>query len=73
MSERTINLGTLVATARAITPILRLGGRREASRVMENLIAAVEQLYEELIKERERNDSLMRALQEEIVKGGGVR
>lgn len=70
MSANTIKLGTLVTSARLIAGVLRVGGRYEAAKTMENLIAAVKQLTVALAEEQARTASLMRALQDEIVNGG---
>jgi hypothetical protein len=65
-----INLGALLESAQMIARVLRLGGRHEAARTMESLVAACEQLAEQLAIEQSKSASLMTALTEEIAKGG---
>jgi hypothetical protein len=64
-----INLLAVLTSARMIAPVLRLGGRREAANIVDQLVACVESLAHALAREQEKNESLTRALTEEIVKG----
>jgi hypothetical protein len=64
-----VNLAAVVTSARMLSPVLRLGGRREAANIVDQLVACMESLAEQLVREQEKNESLMRALTEEIAKG----
>ena len=66
-----VDLDALLTSAALIAPVLRLGGRHEAARVMVQLVSACEQLAEALVHEQERTASLTHALVEEIARGEG--
>lgn len=68
MSEHTtITLGVIIKSARMLAPVLHLGGRHEAARVINQLCAAVEQLVAALAHEQERAAALTQALQESVI------